>query len=135
MYCSFAFYGWKNHSSLRLVIQQQDVKPEIEPRVSSSQLSALSTISLLRVSITSSWLSLLSRRVSGILMSHSFLLCVMKGLNQQTDVSTSVVHSTSAPESQRGKVDVFRRHTATRLIESKCRRRGGKVQDSFLTGS
>ena len=82
MYCSFAFYGWKNHSSLRLVIQQQDVKPEIEPRVSSSQLSTLSTISLLRVLITSSWLSLPSRRVSGILMSHSFLLCVMKGLNQ-----------------------------------------------------
>lgn len=75
------------------------VKPEIEPRVSSSQLSTLSTTSLLQVLNTSSWLSLPSRSISGILMSHSFLLSVMKGLNQQTDVPISVVHSTSAPES------------------------------------
>ena len=57
-------------------------KPEIEPRVSSSQLSILSTTSLLQVLITSSWLSLPSRSVSGTLMSHSLLLCVMKELNQ-----------------------------------------------------
>ena len=135
MYCSFAFYGWENHSSLRLVIQQQDGKAWNWTQ--GLQFSAEYSFHYIITSGAHYQLlaqSPFKKRFWDTHVSFSSPLCYerIKPIDWcfykcgPQYICSRII---------RGKVDVLRRHSAARLIESKCRRRGGEVQDSFLTGS